>query len=199
MRIVVICEGKTEAAIKKGLREYVQAKSENQRRIGIDPRPLDGPTIRKKLDRIVRNHLAEVDVAGVVAITDVYPDYKNANEAKDALRRSAGELGNHRCFRAHAAQFDIEAWLLPHWDDIAKKLGVKVHRPGVNPEQVNGHKPPSHHFKELFRRARDEYDKVIDGARWLTREGLEKSAQECTELKLFLNSLLDLAGGPQIG
>jgi len=194
MKIDVICEGATEAAIKQGLREFVQARAAGDKRVGITTRALDGPTIRRKLDRVARRLLDETDIIGVVALSDVYPHYKNAKETKDALRTHAGSTSENPNFRAHAAQFEVEAWILPFWNEIAKQLNVSAASPGANPEQVNGQKPPSHHIKELFRRAKREYDKILDGPRWLTADCIRRSADACPELKSFLNSLLDLAG-----
>ncbi|MBI1826490.1 MAG: DUF4276 family protein [Planctomycetes bacterium] len=197
MKIVVICEGATEAALKSGLRELVQTRSISARRVGIDTRSLDGPTIRKKLGRVASNLLVEGDVVGVIALSDVHPNYRNASETKEALRHYAAEAATHPRFRAHAAQFEFEAWLLPHWDEITKSLKVNAAKPGANPEQVNGQSPPSHRLKGLYQRARRKYDKVVDALRWLTAERLEQSAKECPQLKEFLDSLLEFASTAQ--
>lgn len=193
MKIIIFCEGRSERALRSCLSEYVQNHDSSLRRTGIDTRPLNGPVIRKKLGRLVQLALDKQDVVGVIALTDVYPNYGDANDAKDTLRRQVTNRSRAERFRAHAAQYDLEAWLLPFWDEIAKKLGVKMKRPGTKPEHVNGNKPPSHHFQELYRRAGDKYDKVIDGAKWLTADRLEKSSAECPELKAFLDSLVELA------
>lgn len=193
MKIVVICEGATEAALQQGLRDFVQVHAAADRRVGVTMRSLDGPTLRKKLDRVAGNLLAQDDVVGVVALSDVHPYYKSAKETKNALRRYAGSADKNPNFRAHAAQFEVEAWILPFWNEIAKQLNVSAASPGANPEQVNGRKPPSHHLKELFRRAKREFDKVLDGPRWLKSERLATAAGHCPELKSFLNSLLELA------
>jgi len=198
MKIVVICEGATEAALMQGLRDFVQSRAVHEKRVGVSSRSLDGPTIRRKLDRVARNLLEQDDVVGVVALSDVHPYYKNAKETKDALRRCAGSADKNPNFRAHAAQFEVEAWILPFWDEIAKHLSVNAASPGANPEQVNGQKPPSHHFKELYRRAKREFDKVLDGPRWLKSERLASAAGHCPELKSFLNSLLELAGADKL-
>lgn len=193
MRIVVICEGATEAALKPGLRDFVQRRTTTTSRVGIDMRQLDGRTSRKKLNRMVTTYLTGDDVLAVIAITDVYPDFTDATVAKAELTRQAG--GDHDGkFRAHAAKLEFEAWLLPHWDEIARKLGVQASSPGTNPEQVNGQKPPSRHLKDLYQRAKRKYEKVVDGPLWLTADRLEHSAKSCPQLKLFLNSLLSFAG-----
>jgi len=198
VRVVLICEGATEAAIRIGLREFVHARAKSTQRLGITMSSLKGPTIRTKLQTIVRNHFEESDVIGVVALTDVYPNHKDATVAKDALRRFAGTEAKREAFKVHAAQFEIEAWILPFWDEIARSLRIDAKPPGANPEQVNGQKPPSHHLKELYRRAGRDFDKVIDGPKWLTGDRLTEAAKACPELKSFLNSLLEFADAERL-
>jgi len=198
MKIVVICEGATEAALKQGLRDFVRGRAEGLGRVGIETRSLDGPVMRKKLGRLVELNLAKSDVLGVVALTDVYPDFGNAKEAKDALRRFAGSGPVDAKFRPHAAQFDVEAWIMPFWSQIAKHLGVNATPPGARPEEINTQRPPSHHLRGLYAKAKQRYEKVIDGAKWLTAEKLGIAAGHCPELKSFLNSLLEFAGADKL-
>lgn len=193
MKIVVICEGKTEAAIKKGLREYVQSRLSDSDRVGIATKSLHGSVVRPKLATIVANHLESNDVTGVVVLTDVYDKFANAEEAKDAIQRVVGAAAEDRRFRAHVAKYDVEAWVIPFWERITRKLGVRAKPPSGKPEEINGQKPPSHHLKELYRKAKDSYEKDVDGPKWLTGEGLEFAAEQCPELRLFLNSLLEFA------
>lgn len=133
MRIVVLCEGKTEQAIKSGLRQLIQEGAAIGRRIGLDTICLDGHIEQGKFQRLVARHIAQQETVGVVALTDVYPNYQNADQAIDALRNKAGtdHVGK---FRVHVAKFELEAWLIPHWDDIAKWLDVERKPPGPNPE-----------------------------------------------------------------
>jgi hypothetical protein len=194
MTIVVICEGATEAALAGGLREYLRARIGGSRNVGVTTRSLKGPTLRSKLARVALHALDQQDTVGVIALSDVYPSHEDAKQTKDALRRFAGPVGKDPRFRPHAAQFEVEAWILPFWDEIAKGLRVKAARLGANPEQVNGQTPPSQHLKELFRKARRDFDKIIDGPNWLTAERLQHAAQCCPELRAFLSSLLELAG-----
>ena len=198
MKIVVVCEGATEEALKQGLREFVQNRAEGVGRVGIETRSLDGPLFRKKLARLVELNLAKSDVLGVVALTDVYPVFGNAKEAKDALRRFAGSGQAEAKFHPHAAQFELEAWILPFWPQIAKHLGVNAAPPGAQPEAINNQRPPSHHLKDLYAKAKQRYEKVIDAAKWLTAERLGTAAGHCPELKSFLNSLLELASADKL-
>lgn len=194
MKIVVLCEGRTEKALRSGLREFVQGRAQDRPRIGVETRALDGPMMRLKLATLVDRHLEKSDVVGVVAITDVYPDFQTADDAKAGLKRFAGSASSSPKFRAHAAKFEVEAWLMPFWKQIADRLGVKAASPGARPEEINHEQPPSRRLKDLFARAKQRYEKVIDGPRWLTAERLEEAAESCPELKSFLNSLLEFAG-----
>jgi len=195
MKVVVLCEGATEEALKNGLREFVQSRASATRRIGVATRSLDGPVMRKKLARIADLLLAHGDVAGVIALSDVYPDFKTAQETKTSLRTCAGEAGKNPLFRAHAAQFEVEAWIIPSWAEIAARLRLDASPPGSDPERINSQKPPSHHLKELYARAHQRYEKPVDGPKWLTADRLERAPGLCPELSMFLNSMLEFAGG----
>lgn len=193
MRIVILCEGRTEAALNRGLRELFQQRS-GARRVGLETRPVP----RSKLPRLVERFGSSDDVAGIIALTDVYPDFESADEAKACLVRLAGQSPFIEKFRAHVAQFELESWMMPFWDDIAKSIGVEAKKPGEKPEEINHEKPPSKHLKELFRRAkqpRRNYDKVRYASKWLTAKRLGRAAEVCPELKALLTSLLELAGG----
>lgn len=191
MKIVVICEGDSEEALKHVLRKFVQRGA--AKRVGVDTLPLDGPTLRKKLARVVKLSLARRGVVGVVALTDVHPDFSNAEDAKAALYRYSGQNMKTGQFRAHAAKFELEAWLMPFWNEIAKSLGVRAKKPGARPEDINNEKPPSIHLSDLYRRANSKYLKAVHVAKWLTADNLETAAEQCPELRAFLNSLLEFA------
>lgn len=193
MRVVVLCEGRTEAALQKGLHDFINQRTTSSTRLGIDLKSLGGSVFRKKLGSLVSLHASDDDVCGIIALTDVYPDFKNAAEAKQELRRRVSEVDTDK-FRAHAAQFETEAWIIPFWEEIAKSLGVSSRAPGANPEQVNNENPPSSHLKRLYARAKQTYEKPIDGPKWLSADRLEHAASRCPELKLFLNSILEYAG-----
>jgi len=88
---------------------------------------------------------------------------------------------------------------LPYWPRIQQLAGCKRKSPGANPEKVNHNKPPSQHLKDLFesgkRRGRFSYNKPRDAKRILQNQDLQVAAAACAELKQFLNTILDLAGG----
>lgn len=96
-------------------------------------------------------------------------------------------------------QHDFEAWLLPYWEDICRRVGLKLASPGPKPEQVDLDKPPSVRLHELYRRAGRSYKKPRDAAAILRGKDLTVSAGRCPQFKAFLNSLLDLAGCPLLG
>ena len=197
MRIVVLCEGKSDAALRDGLRDFVHRRlPPGLMRPGIQPMALDGYLTQGKSARQVKRQLSDPGVIGVVALTDVYPKFKDARSAKAEIAKHLGAGVDTTRLRCHAAQYDLEAWLLPFWDEIANKLNVSAKSPGSNPEAVNGQNPPSFRFKALFERVEDKYDKVLDAAKYLTADRIERSYKKCPELKEFLNSLLAFAGAP---
>lgn len=164
----------------------------------IDPVPFDGripkgDKLRRQVDRL----LAKAD--HVIALTDVYTgaqpsDFEDADDAKSKMRAWVGD--NPR-FSPHAAQFDFEAWLLPYWEKIKRIAGSNHSPPGTRPEHVNNVHPPSHRIREVFRtgeRGR-AYVKTRDADRILNEEDLLVSANACTELKAFLNTIITLCNG----
>ncbi len=197
MKIVVLCEGRTEVAIKQGLHEFINRRTASSTRLGIALRSLDGSVFRKKLARLVGLHASDRNVQGIIALTDVYPDFRNASEARQELVRIVADAGKDK-FRAHAAQFETEAWIMPFWEEIAGSLGVRSQPPGAPPEEINNEKPPSVHLRHLYARAKQRFEKPIDGPKWLTADRLGRAAAECPELKSFLNSILEFAGAEKL-
>ncbi len=193
MKVVVLCEGKTEAALRTALAGFVNRHATDARG-GIATKPVPGKLAGQKFRTQVRLNCAQSDVLGVIGLTDVYGVFESGAQAKQALQETIAGIGNAEKFRPHVAQFELEAWLMPFWDEIAATLRVKVKKPGGRPEEIDKQKPPSRHLKELFRRAKKDYDKVRYASKWLTADRLEIAAQSCPELKAFLNALLELAG-----
>jgi hypothetical protein len=129
----------------------------------------------------------------VVALIDVFPNHADAGTAKAALVEKAGNAAN---FYAHAAQYDVEAWLLPFWGDICRRVGVTQQAPGNHPEQVDQNTPPSYHLKELYRLAKPKprkYVKTTEMYAILRNKDLLTIASQCTEFKAFVNTLLTLS------
>lgn len=193
MKVVVLCEGKTEAALRTALHQWVNRRL-LETNMGIAIKALGGSLLRSKFRTQVERNLADPAVLAVIGLTDVYPNFDSAMHAKAALTTRVAGSADSKSFRPHVALFEVEAWLLPFWDDIATRLGVQAKRPGDKPEDVNTQKPPSKHIEGLFRRAGKEYQKARDAPKWLTADRLEIAAQSCPELKAFLNTLLELAG-----
>lgn len=167
----------------------------------VDPYKYDGRIPKEdKLRRVVENLLNRGNPRSdaVIALTDVYTgtgDFKDAAEAKQKMRTWVGPEPR---FFPHAAQHDFEAWLLPYWSDIQKLAGHNRGAPAGLPESVNHLKPPAHHLRELFRsgKCRDDYSKPRDANRILSGQDLTVSADQCPELKAFLNTILGLCGAP---
>ena len=195
MKISIIVEGKTEKAFIPVLREFLK-----QRLLGkmpnLDLFPQAGRLPKEeKLRRVVSNLLAKSDA--VIALTDVYTGTDDFNDAKDAKEKMRKWVGTEERFYPHAAQHDFKAWLRPYWPAIQKIAGHNQSRPGGPPEKVNHQKPPSRHIQELFRigTCNRDYVKVRDALRILRDQDLQIAANECPELKSFINTILQLCGG----
>ena len=201
--IVLLVEGKTEKAIKPVLKQFLDARcvSEGKPKVRLSTKPLDSRLLKERIIRDhVRMNLKRSSVIGVVALIDVVcsgrdKQFKNAT---DAVQFLLGAAPNETRFRAHAAQYDFEAWLMPYWDGIAAKLHQKKQSPGRDPEAINHGRPPSRHLKDLYRKAGLDYDKPRDALAILTGKDLLESAAKCTQFKAFLNSLLSLSGCAEI-
>jgi hypothetical protein len=193
MTIVLLVEGATETALKDKLKAFLDERAEAEGRPKVTLRTKDiAPLNPGKLRHRVRLELGESKVTAVVGLVDVYPDFTSADEAKQFLRDAADD----ERFYAHAAQYDVEAWLLPYWDFICDRLGVRKAKPGTRPEQVDLEWPPSKHLGELYRTAKPsrKYVKPIEMATILRNQDLTVAANQCPELKSLLNTLLSLAG-----
>ena len=199
MKISLIVEGKTEKAFAPKLRDYLQlllpGKMPNLQVVPQNGRIPSGEKLNKLVESLLSNGKTPAD--HVIALTDVYPDYLDAAMAKAELRES---VKNRVRFHAHAAQYEFEAWLLPYWDRI--QILARYHQllPGVNPEQVNHHNPPSNRIKDILRRGhgRYEYIKARDAGRILKDADLSIAIQQCSELKSLVNTILSICGGQTI-
>jgi len=148
-----------------------------------------------RLKRLVHNLLNIDKCDAVIVLTDVYTgtdDFKNADDAKAKMNQWVENIAG---FYPHVALHDFEAWLIPYWSEIQKLAGCKKSKPGNNPEQINHDKPPSKHIKEIFESGkRISYSKPRDAKRILENQDLLISARACSELKKFLNRILELCG-----
>lgn len=93
-------------------------------------------------------------------------------------------------------QYEVEAWLLPYWEAICGRVGVRQARPGPDPEKVDLDHPPSRRLEELYRLAKPSrrYIKTIEMATILRGRDLTVAAGQCPELMALLNTLLSLGG-----
>ena len=194
MRIVLLCEGTSELALKGALKTFLDEWCEQRglKRVKIAIKPFEHSPNCKEIQRHLARHGQDPEVAGVIALTDVYPNFPNAGKAKDFLTGCAKDSPYKDIFVAHAAQYEFEAWLLPFWRDICGRLKVSAKEPGANYEQVDDQKPPSHHLKELYSRAWRKYDKVAEATMILKRHPIEKAAESCPELQALLETLRKL-------
>lgn len=198
MKIVLLCEGKTERAFGDAFKRFVDAYCESKglSRVALQTKPSNGPvTNRNELVRRLRNEARNSDVVGVIALTDVYPEFTDAAAARATLKSHVAESPNKEAFHAHAAQYDVEAWLLPFWENIKRRLRIKkdAKSPWPNPEQVNGSKPPSRRLDELYKKSiKVGYDKHIEAPKILRDARIEDAAAACPELRSLLETLKSL-------
>jgi len=196
--IAIIVEGESEDRIlKPALQAFVQ-----QRIPGNTPRI----TMRKckgriptedKLRRMVENLLASRNPAvdAVIALTDVYTGTREFENAEDAKAKMREWVGPNDRFFPHAAQYELEAWLLPYWDTICRIAGVGNAKPiSTNPESVNHDNPPSKRLESLFGsgQKKQNYIKTVHGLKILDGQDLTVAANACPQLKAFLNTILTL-------
>lgn len=197
LKIVLLVEGDTEQALKEHLKRFLDERAAlaQKPKISLQTRALrmDDRDIEKR----VQLELQGKDTLAVVALVDVYPYHKSAEEAKTKLIRAAR---NHPKFYAHVARHDVEAWLLPFWDEICRRTGVREKAPGVHPEEVDGEDPPAKRLKALYDRAKPprRYIKPVEMNAILRGKDLTVIATSCPEFRAFLNTLLRLAGLSEI-
>lgn len=204
MKIVIMVEGKTEMAFRPHLLAFLETKLAG-RMPKLDVQKYDGRIPKEgKLRRIVERLLGEgkQPADAVIALTDVYtgtqpPDFADAADAKNKMREW---VGANTKFFPHVAQHDFEAWLLAYWDEIKRFAGSNRKRPSGAAESVNHSNPPSALIREVFRTGSrgKAYVKARDANRILRDKNLLDSANECPELKAFLNTILSLCGVDEI-
>jgi hypothetical protein len=194
MRIVILCEGKSEVALGGALKPFLDEHCETmgQPKVRLEIKPFEGTPNCRELKSRLERHASDPEVLGVIGLVDVYPLFKSAGAAKAFLNGCVKDSPSAGKFHAHAAQMELEAWLLPFWTEIARRLNVQARPPGAAPEQVNDEKPPSHHLKELYRRAKQKYEKPVDAAKILKRHRIEAAADKCPELRSLLDTLTRL-------
>ena len=191
MTVVLLVEGATETALKRHLKRFLDQRAERESKPKLDLRtkPFRTMPSEKQLRKRLSLELRDNRVTAVIGLLDVYPNFASAAEVKELMRRA---VGDDERFYAHAAQFDVEAWLIPYWEFICHRIGVPRSRPGSNPEQVNNTNPPSKRLGALYQIAKRKYKKPIEMNAILERQDLTLAARECRELRLLLNTLLRL-------
>ncbi len=203
MKVSLIIEGKTERQFLPYLRNYLQPRLSG-RMPHFDVVPYNGRVPKEdKLKRLVNNLLNDRRSPSdhVIALTDVYtgtnpPDFSDATDAKSKMR---AWVGMEPRFHPHAAQYEIEAWLLPYWPRIRQLAGHNQAAPGGNPEGVNHGNPPSRRIQQIFSRgSRSRYSKSRDFGSILRGQDLTVAVSRCPELKDLINSILNICGGDLI-
>jgi hypothetical protein len=193
MKITIICEGKTEQAFKETLQLFLQPfLSGKMPALRFDVHHGSIPS-GDKLKTVVENFLnARVNPSdAVIGLTDVYPGYVDADDAKAKMRSA---VGNEPRFYPHVALYDFEAWLLPYWKRITDLAGRAAKPYGSKPEKINHGNPPARRIARLFEEGscRDSYKKPRDAKRILKDADLMTAIRACPELKAFVNTIIKL-------
>jgi hypothetical protein len=191
-KITIIVEGATEKVFMPALRAYLEKRLPGKMP-RLDPFPYDGPISQRKGAKLrddVKRLLNDRSDA-VIALSDAYPEFSDAEEAKNKMRTW---VGNEARFSPHVALHDFEAWLLPFWKTIQNLAGSKRCVPGIHPEQVNHNTPPSKHLQKVFLSGHKgkAYSKTRDAKRILHGQDLAIAAKACPELQKFLETIVRL-------
>lgn len=199
MKIVILCEGRTEQAFKTCLLSFLKTRLAGRMpKLVFDVHSGAIPT-QAKLRRVVETLLSSgrEPADAVIALTDVYPAFRDADHAKTELREWVGRESR---FYPHVALHDFEAWLLPYWDRIQKLAGRDAAPFSSQPETVNHGNPPAHRMEKLFEAGtcRDSYKKPRDAGRILRDADLMVAILACPELKAFVNTILALCDLTQV-
>ncbi len=199
MRIAILIEGRTETAFKPFLIDFLKDHLTGKMpKLDFVPQHGGLPT-NDKLKRMVDNLLNDKKrpADAVIALTDVYPDF---TDSEDAKTKFASWVGKNDKFFVHTALHDFESWLIPFWEKINKLAQNNKKRPAQNPETVNHNNPPAYRLKAVFEsgKRKNSYSKTRDVGRILDKENLMTVVNECAEFKLFVNRIIKLSGGTEI-
>ena len=201
MTIILLVGGSTEKTLTDKIKEFLdqRAAAHQRPRVRLQTRKIKSAN-PEALGRQIKLELQSHDTEAVVGLIDVFPQFKQADAtaAKRFLIEASHRAGVTRGFYAHAAQYDVEAWLLPYWDDVCRRIGVTQARPGSDPEQVDGIKPP---FPSLTGTLSTRGTQIRqDDGNVGNSEGqdLAVAAHACVELRSLLNTLLQLGNLPSL-
>jgi hypothetical protein len=202
MKISFIVEGESERIFLRAVHEFLRARCQAGKSPRIIARPLNSNVPpRGKLIKIVRDELQD-GVDAVIILTDVKGpgNYFDAGDAISKIEASLDGLEQlNVCVFVHAAQHELEAWLIPFWPRIQSLLNSDIRKPATPPELLNHDKPPSRRLNEVFLRAkRIRYSKLIHLESILKGQDLATSANECPGLKALLNRVLAISGAERI-
>jgi hypothetical protein len=198
--IVVMAEGATERAAQNHLKQFLDGRAGSLPKVRLQVNIFNGALHEADVHGRAKKFLSDPNVIGVIALLDVYPQFKGDLEVARKTIRSWMPT-DPRC-HVHFAKHDFEAWLLPGWSAILKQSGVKSSpKPwGSRPEDINQGNPPAHRLASLFQRGQPprKYKKPIDGKKLFESLDLVTVATACPEFKAFLNTLLTIAKYPPL-
>ena len=194
--IWILAEGDTERAAQSHLKQFLDERAGSLPKMRLRVLRQDGGLGERSVREQAEDALQDPSTIGVIALTDVYPAFKSAEDARATIGKWMPD--DARC-HVHVARHDFEAWLLVGWEALLKQAGCGQKKPwSSHPEDVNTNHPPAHRVSELFQSGKPprKYKKPIDGKKLFEKLDLAQVAAACPEFKSFLNRLLSLAGYP---
>jgi hypothetical protein len=123
LTIVLLVEGSTEKTLTDQLKEYLDQRATLVGRPRVALRAVKiKSTEPHALGQQIRLQLQTQNTTDVVGLMDVFPHFTDALAVKTFLRGVAECAGVTQHFYPHAAQYDVEAWLLPYWMTFVAEL-----------------------------------------------------------------------------
>lgn len=200
MKLVVFCEGQTEAEVVPPLiRRWLQSQT-LEHQVGVRPVQFKGwADLVQGLERHANMHLAKPDVIGVVSLLDLYGAdlYSTGpSSVRGRVARGRHELqarvGSPR-FRQFFAVHELEAWLLASPTIFPKSVESLVAAKAHSPESVDLDHPPATFLNEVYRKIlKRRYHKTSDGKNLFAKLDPEVAAAKCPHLREMLAEILQL-------
>ena len=95
MTVVLLVEGATETALKRHLKRFLDQRAEQEGRpkLSLRTKPFRAMPTEMEFRKRLHLELSNFRVEAVVGLIDVYPNFASASEAKEFMRRAAGNDG----------------------------------------------------------------------------------------------------------
>lgn len=196
-RIVVLCEGDTEAL---AVRHFIarQWKSDGLGFVGLHRIGLDGKL--QNVGRFANRYFDEQDVLAVFALVDLQGMTRVDHQLQDNLEMKIQRVRNWlraqvsharaNDFFPHVCVHQTEAWILAEGRALAARLNDPGIEPDPNAEYKNFQNPPSSRLNGLFLRSKGRrYNKITDGTPLFTAMRFAHVYDSCRYFGAFYDDL----------